>query len=223
MLIIALNFALLSVCEARDLDVGMRGDDVRQWQVFLIRHRFLAGRANGTFGDGTRQATMKFQQSSNLPRTGIVEHETRKQAKVAPMPRSPHVRTTPASTPVPVHAIQTPRLPRNYGFSIPSPYHRTFSRSIAAFSARVKATSDEEELRQIIGAANVRHDAVVQAMQALSEKSPKLTNAAAALEFLAQGAESKSASRRDPQQKFSYGNLLQQALTFAASAQVATY
>ena len=60
------------------LQVGSRGDRVRDLQNRLARASFAVGRAgaDGSFGGDTRAAVVKFQQHYKLPATGVVDTKT---------------------------------------------------------------------------------------------------------------------------------------------------
>ena len=62
----------------RDLTVGIRNDDVRELQKFLMDdgHTIPAG-ATGFFGPQTRTAVIEFQKKHSLPQTGFVGPMTR--------------------------------------------------------------------------------------------------------------------------------------------------
>jgi putative chitinase len=64
----------------RVLSKGMRGGDVRRWQAFLIAHGYLAGPADGIFGNHTERATQDFQRAKGLDENGIVGPLTRSTA-----------------------------------------------------------------------------------------------------------------------------------------------
>lgn len=50
----------------RVLRDGMFGEDVRQWQQFLVGQGFLHSPANGTYDPDTKHATVDFQRNHNL-------------------------------------------------------------------------------------------------------------------------------------------------------------
>lgn len=64
----------------RILRKGMRGQDVRRWQRFLIAQGLLAGRADGIFGNLTHGATVEFQRKHGLLQDGVVGRQTQGQA-----------------------------------------------------------------------------------------------------------------------------------------------
>lgn len=58
------------------LQVGSRGDEVKQLQAFLILHEYLKGVADGDFGPDTKAAVCAFQAANHLSADGIVGSET---------------------------------------------------------------------------------------------------------------------------------------------------
>lgn len=60
----------------RVLRRGMRGDDVAEWQLFLIGQRCDPGLADGAFGGDTLEATCQFQGANNLTADGVVGRNT---------------------------------------------------------------------------------------------------------------------------------------------------
>lgn len=60
----------------RVLRQGLTGEDVRQWQYFLVGQDLLHEAANGTFDPATVQATIDFQRSHGLKVDGWVGTET---------------------------------------------------------------------------------------------------------------------------------------------------
>lgn len=60
----------------RVLREGLSGEDVRQWQHYLIGQDLLHDLANGTFDDATKQATIDFQRTHGLKVDGWVGSET---------------------------------------------------------------------------------------------------------------------------------------------------
>lgn len=64
---------------ARDLDLGMKGDDVKLVQLFLVSRGYDIGSpaATGFFGKGTSAAIKKFQKANGLPPLGKVGTATR--------------------------------------------------------------------------------------------------------------------------------------------------
>ncbi len=60
----------------RVLRSGLAGEDVRQWQFYLIGQNLLQEAATGTFDDATRQATIDFQRKHGLKVDGWVGTET---------------------------------------------------------------------------------------------------------------------------------------------------
>lgn len=64
----------------RVLQQDMSGDDVRQWQLFLIGQRLDPGLADGDFGPRTHKATLEFQARHGLFADGIVGLKTLGQA-----------------------------------------------------------------------------------------------------------------------------------------------
>jgi hypothetical protein len=79
------------------LKSGMKdaGDshDIERWQQFLIGQGFNPGRADGDFGDGTRDATIAFQKANGIePTLGIVGNKTMARAMALGFPalEDPH-------------------------------------------------------------------------------------------------------------------------------------
>lgn len=62
------------------LSLGMQGPQVSTWQSFLIDHGYLAGTADGIYGQGTEAATAKYQQAHGLTPDGIAGPDTIGQA-----------------------------------------------------------------------------------------------------------------------------------------------
>lgn len=64
---------------ARDLDLGMKGEDVKLIQLFLLSRGYDIGfpSATGFFGKGTMAAIKKFQKSNGLPSLGKIGPATR--------------------------------------------------------------------------------------------------------------------------------------------------
>ena len=60
----------------RTLRQGMRGDDVRAWQSFLVSRGYDTGGLDGIFGPKTRSATMSFQRAAGITVDGIAGPET---------------------------------------------------------------------------------------------------------------------------------------------------
>jgi len=92
------------------LQRGSRGDQVRALQTQLRRLGFPAGRVDGIYGPLTEQAVRLFQQSANLPATGMVDEVTWAAIQSAvpappgwpiPGPAIPAPVPTPAPTPAP--------------------------------------------------------------------------------------------------------------------------
>jgi hypothetical protein len=69
-----------SVAAMRLLKLGRKGDDVAQWQQFLVDHGFVPGRVDGFFGGATRLATIEFQKQHHLAPDGVVGGSTREAA-----------------------------------------------------------------------------------------------------------------------------------------------
>ena len=61
------------------LEVGSKGDAVRQLQQALIDQGFLEGGADGVYGNGTASGVSKFQESAGLEATGVADEETQRQ------------------------------------------------------------------------------------------------------------------------------------------------
>ena len=60
----------------RVLKLGVKGSDVKSWQLFLIGQGFQPGPANGEFGEATRQATAAFQHKNKLDGDGAAGNQT---------------------------------------------------------------------------------------------------------------------------------------------------
>lgn len=71
----------ITTAQARDLNAGMSGADVKSWQLFLIKRGYMEPPALGNFGARTVQATIAFQKSVGLQGLGIVGSKTIAQAK----------------------------------------------------------------------------------------------------------------------------------------------
>ncbi len=67
----------------RLLTLNRKGDDVVQWQQFLVDHGFNPGAVDGFFGGATRLATIAFQNQHHLIPDGVVGGATR--AAAAPI------------------------------------------------------------------------------------------------------------------------------------------
>lgn len=67
----------------RTLRQGARGEDVRNWQSFLVSHGYDTGGVDGIFGAKTRAATMSFQRASGIGVDGIAGPETYRAARDA--------------------------------------------------------------------------------------------------------------------------------------------
>lgn len=85
-LVIALSFILVvvgGVAGAENyetLQVGSYGSAVKELQIRLIELKFLSGSgADGSYGQGTEKAVMRFQKASGLPETGVADVATQKQ------------------------------------------------------------------------------------------------------------------------------------------------
>jgi len=77
----------------RTLRNGVTGDDVRQWQTFLVRQSHDPGGIDGIFGPRTTAATRAFQTAHGIAVDGVVGPETRRAAVEA------GYLTTPADVP----------------------------------------------------------------------------------------------------------------------------
>ena len=60
----------------RVLRRGMRGDDVAEWQLFLIGQTFDPGTVDGAFGALTVEATIGFQKAHSLDADGVAGRNT---------------------------------------------------------------------------------------------------------------------------------------------------
>ncbi len=73
-----------SLTLTRNLQLGARGDDVKNLQLFLIEKGYLgASYGTGYFGGLTKAAVIKFQKAKGLPSTGYVGLLTRAQLSAA--------------------------------------------------------------------------------------------------------------------------------------------
>ena len=70
-----------SLAFARDLKSGDSGEDVKQWQLFLIKKGFMKPPALGNFSARTTQATKSFQKSQGLQGLGMVGPRTMEKAR----------------------------------------------------------------------------------------------------------------------------------------------
>ncbi len=68
--------------EMKVLKVGSSGQSVKAWQNFLIGQGFDPGVADGKFGDGTKTATISFQQRHGMVPDGVVGNRTFGQAMI---------------------------------------------------------------------------------------------------------------------------------------------
>jgi peptidoglycan hydrolase-like protein with peptidoglycan-binding domain len=69
-----------SQADARRLKQGMRGNDVKQWQIFLRKRGYKPGAADGIYGRQTVIATMNFQKKYKIKIDGIVGPQTTRKA-----------------------------------------------------------------------------------------------------------------------------------------------
>jgi Putative peptidoglycan binding domain/D-alanyl-D-alanine carboxypeptidase len=60
----------------RVLRTGMKGADVRKWQLFLIGQGLPLPTADSIFGGQTFNATVAFQHQYGLDADGVVGHQT---------------------------------------------------------------------------------------------------------------------------------------------------
>lgn len=60
----------------RILKLGLEGNDVRKWQMFLVGQRLAQFVPNGKFGPATRDATVSFQKKHRLDPDGKVGNQT---------------------------------------------------------------------------------------------------------------------------------------------------
>lgn len=60
----------------RVLKTGLKGPDVKQWQLFLISQGLQPGQPDGDFGRGTEAATIEFQKKQGLGADGKVGMQT---------------------------------------------------------------------------------------------------------------------------------------------------
>ena len=68
------------------IKIGSRGDQIKQWQLFLIGQGFLIGIADGIFGPATDKATKEFQKKYSLEPDGIVGQLTYAKAMTLNLP-----------------------------------------------------------------------------------------------------------------------------------------
>jgi len=68
------------------IKTGSKGDQVKQWQLFLIGQGFLIGLADGIFGRLTDKATREFQKKYSLESDGIVGQLTYAKAMALGLP-----------------------------------------------------------------------------------------------------------------------------------------
>jgi peptidoglycan hydrolase-like protein with peptidoglycan-binding domain len=55
----------------KDLKVGMKSEDVKELQKYLISQGYFTGDTTGYFGKLTKIAVIKFQKAHGLPATGM--------------------------------------------------------------------------------------------------------------------------------------------------------
>lgn len=60
----------------RVLKLNSHGDDVAKWQQFLTDAGYKPGAVDGTFGEGTKAATIAFQKKRGLTADGAVGNAT---------------------------------------------------------------------------------------------------------------------------------------------------
>jgi len=60
----------------RVLKLGLKGPDVKKWQIFLIGQGFHPGNADGEFTAETKAATIEFQKHHTLDTDGAVGNQT---------------------------------------------------------------------------------------------------------------------------------------------------
>jgi len=90
------------------LRVGSRGQDVGQWQSFLVQRGLLQGGPDGIYGQQTERATARFQSSQRLQPDGVVGPATLGAALKAGFQQSK------PTTPAPLDpARPQPTQPRN--------------------------------------------------------------------------------------------------------------
>lgn len=75
LMVMAMLF-LSSQADARHLKKGMRGHDVKQWQVFLKKRGYKPGSLDGIYGRQTMKATINFQKRYKIKADGIVGPKT---------------------------------------------------------------------------------------------------------------------------------------------------
>lgn len=73
---VVLSALCTSSADARSLQKGMKGHDVKQWQEFLRKQGFDPGPVNGVFDAKTYRATVAFQRKYGLQGDGILEAKT---------------------------------------------------------------------------------------------------------------------------------------------------
>ena len=64
--------SIIRVVDSLRLEKGMRGENVRYYQEQLIRAGYLAGSADGIFGEQTEKAVMKLQEQFGITQTGMI-------------------------------------------------------------------------------------------------------------------------------------------------------
>jgi hypothetical protein len=62
------------------LEISKFGQDVRQWQLFLVGQGLAPGVVDGSFGPKTRDATIEFQKKHGLDNDGVVGPKTLQEA-----------------------------------------------------------------------------------------------------------------------------------------------
>lgn len=81
MLMLVVSMLWTSMGNTRTLRAGMKGEDVRQWQLFLIHSGLMKPPAYGNFSTRTQQATVAFQRKYRLSPSGVADSKTIKKAQ----------------------------------------------------------------------------------------------------------------------------------------------
>jgi murein DD-endopeptidase MepM/ murein hydrolase activator NlpD len=84
---------------SRLVHTGLVGWDVSRVQFLLAWHGFPSGTFDGSFGERTRSAVLRFQRFERLASDGVVGSATIR-ALLGPIPRSPYTFSRPVSAPI---------------------------------------------------------------------------------------------------------------------------
>ena len=104
------------------LKLGMRNSQVADMQKYLIKAKYLGGKADGVFGYQTQQAVKMFQRDCGLVEDGIVGKKTMNalknfkgtRPKTSPLPRKPTYNPPKKDSGVPEYLYALPMLVTAY-------------------------------------------------------------------------------------------------------------